>query len=650
MASPLSETMHGHVARFALVRYGLAVLCVTASVAVALWVRPFVLAAGQLSLVAIVIVGWVCGLRPALLACGLATLAFAYFFTPPLDSLAVDLAEAPRFMMFAVLGLLMATMSAARRSAEDSLRRAGEELESRVRERTADLEQSNDRLRDREAKLEQAQRIAHVGYWDRDLETDRVEWSSETYRILGLAPQARELTPATLWQLIHPEDRPSVAAAMAEVRAGGPRYEAEYRVVRPGGEVRTVHSHADMVNDGSGRRRRMFGIVHDITDRKRAEEALRESDEQWRAVFENSPVMYFMVDAKGTILSVNPIGADQLGYTIAELVGRCVLDVFYDADRAAVQQHVADCFSQLGRASSWELRKVRKDGTLILVRETARVMRRTGRDPVALIVCEDITERRRAEEALHGARAELAHVTRVTTLDQLASSIAHEVNQPLAAIVADANACLNWLAVAHPDLDQVRETLAAIVSDGHRAAEVIQRIRQLATKTEPRKGRLDINDVVRDVLLVVRSELRHHGVSLAVDLAPALPAVFGDRVQLQQVILNLVMNGIEAMTGVGDRPRQLTIRSRPAESDQVTVAVDDTGVGIDASHVDRLFDAFFTTKPSGMGMGLSISRSIIEAHGGRLWAAGNTPHGAIFHFCLPVADTTRRTDHPTNVG
>src|SRR5207253_2677994 len=202
---------------------------------------------------------------------------------------------------------------------------------------------------------EQAQRIAHVGYWDRDLETDRVEWPSETYRILGLAPQACELTPATLWQLIHPEDRPSVAAAMAEVRAGGPRYEAEYRVLRPGGEVRTVHSHADMVNDGSGRRRRMFGIVHDITDRKRAEE---------------------------------------------------------------------------------ELRKVRKDGTLILVRETARVMRRTGRDPVALIVCEDITERRRAEEALHGARAELAHVTRVTTLDQLASSIAHEVNQPLAAIVA----------------------------------------------------------------------------------------------------------------------------------------------------------------------------------------------------------------------
>jgi len=235
MASPLSETMHGHVARFALVRYGLAVLCVTASVAVALWVRPFVLAAGQLSLVAIVIVGWVCGLRPALLACGLATLAFAYFFTPPLDSLAVDLAEAPRFLMFAVLGLLMATMSAARRSAEDSLRRAGEELESRVRERTADLEQSNDRLRDREAKLEQAQRIAHVGYWDRDLETDRVEWSSETYRILGLTPQACELTPATLWQLIHPEDRPSVAAAMAEVRAGGPRYEAEYRVLRPGG-------------------------------------------------------------------------------------------------------------------------------------------------------------------------------------------------------------------------------------------------------------------------------------------------------------------------------------------------------------------------------------------------------------------------------
>src|SRR5437016_12558958 len=212
-------------------------------------------------------------------------------------------------------------------------------------------------------------------------------------------------------------------------------------------------------------------------------------------------------------------------------------------------------------------------------------------------------ERKRAEEALHQAREELAHVTRVTTLGELAASIAHEINQPLAAIVADANASLNWLAAADPDLDMVRDALAAVVSDGHRAGDVIQRIRQLATKTDPQRARVEINDVIRDMLPLVRTEVRSHDVSLRLDLAPALRPVRGDRVQLQQVLSNLVMNGIEAMAAVADRPRELVIRSGPHEGDQVLVAVEDAGVGIDPSSVNELFSAFFTTKPGGMGMG-----------------------------------------------
>jgi PAS domain S-box-containing protein len=370
--------------------------------------------------------------------------------------------------------------------------------------------------------------------------------------------------------------------------------------------------------------------------RKLDEDKLRDSEDQWRAVFENNPIMLFVVDAARTVVSVNPSGAEQLGYTVDELIGRSVLDVFYPADREAVQHQVAACFERLGQASSWELRKVRKDGTILYVRETARAMRRAGRDPVILVVCEDVTERKRAEEALHQAQAELAHVTRLTTLGQLAASIAHEVNQPLAAIVADANASLNWLAAAEPELERVRETLAAIATDGHRAADVIQRIRQLATKTEPRKARLDVNDVVREVVALVRAEVARYEITLTLDAAAALPSVVGDRVQLQQVVLNLVMNAIEAMAPVTDRPRTLVIRSE-RHDDVARVAVHDTGVGIRASDVDRVFSAFFTTKPSGMGMGLSISRSIIEAHGGRLWAAANEPHGAIFQFSLPVA-------------
>jgi C4-dicarboxylate-specific signal transduction histidine kinase len=262
----------------------------------------------------------------------------------------------------------------------------------------------------------------------------------------------------------------------------------------------------------------------------------------------------------------------------------------------------------------------------------------------ALAITRDLTDLMRASEALHQAQADLAHVTRVTTLGELAASIAHEVNQPLAAIVADANASLNRLTTATPDLDSVREALDAIVADGHRAADVIQRVRQLATKTGPHKARLDVNDIIHDVVPLVGTEVRSHQVSLRMDLAPALPPVLGDRVQLQQVLINFVMNGIEAMASVDDRSRELVIRSRPHDKDQVLVAVQDVGVGIEPNRMDELFAAFFTTKPGGMGMGLSISRSIIEAHGGRLWATPNPDHGATFHFTLP------RCDDPTKVG
>jgi PAS domain S-box-containing protein len=394
--------------------------------------------------------------------------------------------------------------------------------------------------------------------------------------------------------------------------------------------------------------RRDVGIVEQIThlagvaiQRKLGEDRLLESEEQWRAVFENNPIMYFIVDAAGTVVSVNSSGAEQLGYTVDELVGRSVLDVLYEPDRQAVQKHVADCFERLGQARSWEVRKVRKDGRIIYVRETARGMHRMGHDPVVLVVCEDVTERRLAEEALHRTQAELAHVTRLTPLGELAASIAHEVNQPLAAIVADANASLNWLAATPPDLEQVRATLAAIATDGHRAANVIQRIRQLATKEEPRKARVDVNDVVRDIVAFVRSEVARYEIALALDLAAALPPVVGDSVQLQQVLLNLVMNAIEAMAVMTGRPRTLVIRSERDDENMVTVAVHDTGVGIAASDVDRVFSAFFSTKPGGMGMGLSISRSIIEAHGGRLRVMPNAPHGACFEFSLPVGHSAR---------
>jgi C4-dicarboxylate-specific signal transduction histidine kinase len=221
-------------------------------------------------------------------------------------------------------------------------------------------------------------------------------------------------------------------------------------------------------------------------------------------------------------------------------------------------------------------------------------------------------------------------------MGQLTASIAHEVNQPLAGVIANAEAGLRWLDRETPDLDAVRCSVEWVIDDGKRASEVIRRVRSLAKKTDLEKVPLDANDIIREVMALVQRELTSRQASLRIELAPALPIILGDRVQLQQVMINLVMNGAEAMQSITDRPRELVIRSRPDETRQVLLSVTDCGVGISAENADRLFNPFFTTKASGMGMGLSICRSIIDAHGGRLWATANLPRGATFQFSLPM--------------
>jgi C4-dicarboxylate-specific signal transduction histidine kinase len=243
---------------------------------------------------------------------------------------------------------------------------------------------------------------------------------------------------------------------------------------------------------------------------------------------------------------------------------------------------------------------------------------------------------RESEETLRSAQAELAHANRVATMGQLTASIAHEVNQPLAGVVANAEACLRWLDRETPNLDTARRSVECIINDGNRASEVIRRVRALATKTETKQEPLDINSAISEVVPLVKRELINHEVSLRTELEPALPAVLADRVQLHQVIINLVMNSIEAMQSVTDRPRELVIGSHQDETHRVLVTVTDSGVGISAENADRLFNAFFTTKSSGMGMGLSICRSIVEAHGGRMSATNNVGPGATFQCVLPV--------------
>jgi signal transduction histidine kinase len=276
------------------------------------------------------------------------------------------------------------------------------------------------------------------------------------------------------------------------------------------------------------------------------------------------------------------------------------------------------------------------DGAVKHVRVVARAMRSEMGNVDFVGAVMDVTSIRLAELELQNTRTELAHVMRVTSLGELTASIAHEVNQPLGAVVANAEACLGWLDRESPDLNEAHAAIERIVRDGHRAGEVIRRVRALIKKTDTHMAPLDVNEIVGEAMNIVEHELRRYRVSRRMELSGDLPAVLGDRIQLQQVLLNLMINSIEAMQPISDRRRELVIRSERDEAQQVRVTVMDCGIGLSTETANRIFDAFVTTKSSGMGMGLSICRSIIQAHGGRIWASANEPHGAAVQFTLPL--------------
>lgn len=334
---------------------------------------------------------------------------------------------------------------------------------------------------------------------------------------------------------------------------------------------------------------------------------------------------------------------------VAVVLATLLLDFYFVSPIRGFAVHTADLpylaeFILPALLSGWFTRKRKEAETAlkeardqldVKVQERTAQLRRTNEQ-----LQSEIAERKRAEETVHKTQADLAHLTRIMTMSELATSIAHEVNQPLAAVVTNGDACMRWLAVEPPNLERARDSVTRIIHEGNRASEVIKRIRTLSKKASLQKSALGVKEIIQDVLGLVGPELVKNQVGLTCELQPDLPRVFGDRVQLQQVLLNLIMNSIEAMEGVTQQqPRELLIKSEMSDGGQVVVSVRDSGMGLDEQQHEHIFEAFFTTKSEGVGMGLSISRTIIEAHGGRLWATANSGPGATFQFTLPTAES-----------
>ncbi len=311
-----------------------------------------------------------------------------------------------------------------------------------------------------------------------------------------------------------------------------------------------------------------------------------------------------------------------------------ILQRVHPEDAALVKQTI-DRASQDGKDFDYECRLVMPDGSVKYVHVVAHGLSDESGGIEFVGAVTDATGRKRAEEALRQAQADLAHVDLVTTMGELTASLAHEVNQPIAAAVTNANTCLRWLTRDHPDLEEAREAASRIVKDATRAADIISRTRLLFKKGTPQHDLVDVNEVIGEMIVLLRGEATRYSISVRTELAADLPQVMGDRVQLQQVMMNLIMNSIDAMKDA-DGTRELAIKSQRTENEEVAVSVTDSGVGLPPQQAAQIFNAFFTTKPHGTGMGLRISRSIVESHGGRLWAADNSPRGASFCFTLPT--------------
>ncbi len=501
-----------------------------------------------------------------------------------------------------------------------------------------DRKQAEQKIRQSEAELRQLVDVIPQQVFVFDADWSPLFANRRELEYTGLTSQEMHSKDAVA-RIFRPEDLQKLEVARERARSDGAPIEMEARIRGKDGGYRWFLIRDNPLRDEQGRVLRWYGTRTDIEDRKRAEEKVQQSEGELRQIVDVVPQHVFVLDPDGEFFYVNRRDLEYSGLTLediraADYPGR----IFHPVDWERLRHDRAHSIAQ-GIPWEAEARLLGKDGQYrwFLIRinpvrdEQGRIIRWYGTRT-------DIEGRKQAEEGLRQAQAALAHVARLTTIGEMTASIAHEVNQPLSGIVSNGSACLRWLAGDPPNLEEAREAARRIVRDGKRAGEVIAHVRALAKKTDTSVGRLDMNETIREVLALAQDEVKRNRVTIRLVLADDLSPVSGSRVQLQQVVLNLIMNSIEAMSNVEGRPRELIITTRNVEADQVRVAIQDSGIGLEPQDMQRIFDAFYTTKAAGMGMGLSISRSIVQKHGGRLWATANDGPGTTFQFTVPKYD------------
>jgi PAS domain S-box-containing protein len=493
-----------------------------------------------------------------------------------------------------------------------------------------------------EAYLAQGQSLSHTGSFGWSVASGELFWSEEAYKIFEY-DQAFKPTLEWVLQRIHPDDRELVQQGLGHAINEKTGFDIAHRLYMPDGRVKHINTIARIL-EPSADNLEYVGAVMDVTAAKQAEMKLRESEAYLAEAQRLSRTgSWAWTPATGE----NRYWSDEcfrlLGFDPAD--GMPSFETFvqriHPDDRPIVAEELERATRERGEYEV-DYRIIHPNGEIRDIHAIGHPILGPYGDLVEFVGTGiDVTERKQAEderERLRQAQADLAHANRVTTMGELTASVAHEVSQPIAASLTNAKTCLRWLAGDTPNLEEAREAAKRIVQDQTRAGEIINRIRLLFKKTAPHRELVDINEVIREMIVLLRGETARYLISLQTQLAANLPRVMGDRVQLQQVMMNLTMNGIDAMTDV-DGTRELVIASRRADDGRLSVSVSDTGVGLPPERADHIFDAFFTTKPHGTGMGLRISRSIVESHGGRLWASENIPRGASFHFTLPTVET-----------